>query len=301
MAQRLIPLMTAFEPRSDQARDAVARLRKWDFRMDRDKVEPLVFLAWLRELALEIFVNRMGTELGREYWNLRPRVVESILTEHRDWCIAPCEDILSAALENALATLSRDYGADMNQWQYGRAHIAEFENRIVNRIPLLRDWLKVAIPTPGASDTVNVGPSSVHDPVHPYRQLFGAGLRIITDLANPREARMIAVPGQSGNPFSPHYDDLLTRWRDFGWLDARQSRACCDLDPGAGAMTDLPVTLADIRRAEAAIAGAVVRHAARPRRRAVGANRVPGLPEIGDAAGDRLVQGARRLDQVTDA
>jgi acyl-homoserine lactone acylase PvdQ len=28
---------------------------------------------------------------------------------------------------------------------------------------------------------------------------------------------MIA-PGQSGNPLSPHYADLLSRWRAFDWL-----------------------------------------------------------------------------------
>jgi acyl-homoserine lactone acylase PvdQ len=29
---------------------------------------------------------------------------------------------------------------------------------------------------------------------------------------------MIAVPGQSGNPLSPHFSDLLLRWRDFDYL-----------------------------------------------------------------------------------
>ena len=49
-------------------------------------------------------------------------------------------------------------------------------------------------------------------------QRFGAGLRIITDLAHPDASRMIVVPGQSGNPLSQHYQDQLTRWRRFGWL-----------------------------------------------------------------------------------
>jgi acyl-homoserine lactone acylase PvdQ len=28
---------------------------------------------------------------------------------------------------------------------------------------------------------------------------------------------MIATPGQSGNPLSPHFADLLARWRGFTW------------------------------------------------------------------------------------
>jgi len=29
---------------------------------------------------------------------------------------------------------------------------------------------------------------------------------------------MMTVPGQSGNPLSPHFSDLLQRWRQFDWL-----------------------------------------------------------------------------------
>jgi penicillin amidase len=82
----------------------------------------------------------------------------------------------------------------------------------------LRDWLNVSVPTPGGFDTVNRGSTTIRDDAHPYEQHFGAGLRIITDLASPADARMIAVPGQSGNPLSPHFSDLLQRWRQFDWL-----------------------------------------------------------------------------------
>jgi acyl-homoserine lactone acylase PvdQ len=29
---------------------------------------------------------------------------------------------------------------------------------------------------------------------------------------------MMIAPGQSGNPLSPHYADLLAPWRAFDWL-----------------------------------------------------------------------------------
>jgi penicillin amidase len=151
-------------------------------------------------------------------------VIATILTERPDWCTEAahpeetCETRLADALSAALAGLRRRYGAEMAEWRWGGAHVAQFPNRVLDRIPLWGDWLKVAIPTSGGPDTVNVGPISVRDEAHPYDQRFGAGLRIVTDLAAPAESRMIVVPGQSGNPFSPHFSDLLTRWRDFGWL-----------------------------------------------------------------------------------
>ena len=70
---------------------------------------------------------------------------------------------------------------------------------------------------------------TIRDDAHPYQQRFGAGLRIITDLAAPGESRMIAVPGQSGNPLSPHFADLLQRWRNFDYLIPGRATAVATL------------------------------------------------------------------------
>ena len=224
MAQRLVPLMTRIVPQSDMAREALHRLQQWDFTMDTDKVEPLIFTAWLRRFARDVLFARLGDAVA-EYWDLKPQVMEAVLTQRPDWCAEPgppntvtCEARLEAALEVALAELRRDFGPEMSDWQWGRAHIAEFPNAVIDRVPLVGDWLRVAMPTPGGADTVNRGPSTIRDPARPYAHRHGAGMRIVTDLAAPGESRMIVAPGQSGNPLSPHFADLLQRWRAFDWL-----------------------------------------------------------------------------------
>jgi penicillin amidase len=192
--------------------------------MDMDKIDPLLFTAWLREFSRSILLGRFGDAVS-DYWDLRPRVMESVLTERPDWCDDTkrpgeegCGSRLAEALDAALARLRRDYGADMAKWQWRRAHVAVFAHPVLSRIPVLRDWLKIAIPTPGAYDTLNRGPSTIRDDARPFEQRFGAGLRMITDLSSPNDAMMIATPGQSGDPLSAHYADLVRRWRDFDWL-----------------------------------------------------------------------------------
>jgi len=222
-ARRLVPLMTRIVPGSELAHETMERLAGWDFRMDPDKVDPLLFTAWLRAFAQAVFRRHLG-ELAADYWDLRPQVLEAVLTAHPEWCGEPkektesCDTMLSAALDAALAELARAYGPEMLQWQWGRAHVAEFANPVFSRIAVLRDWLHIGVPTPGGFDTVNRGSTTIRDEAHPYEQRFGAGLRIITDLASPADSRMIAAPGQSGNPLSPHFSDLLQRWRQFDWL-----------------------------------------------------------------------------------
>ena len=235
MAQRLVPLMTRTNAADEASSEALRRLRRWDFHMDRDKIEPLLFTAWLREFSREIFFGRLG-DAAVGYWDLKPRVIEAVLTEHEDWCDDQkqpehnsCAARLTEALGAALAQLRQTYGADMTQWQWGRAHAAEFANPVFSRIPMLRDWLGVSIPSSGGYDTLNRGPSTIRDDAQPFAQRFGAGLRIITDLAAPNEAKMMIAPGQSGNAFSVHFADLLRRWRDFAWLVPHQSTVTATL------------------------------------------------------------------------
>jgi penicillin amidase len=235
MAARLVPLMTAIVPTDEAARAAVARLRQWNFHMDRDQVEPLLFTAWLRELSRAVLFGRLG-DAAADYWDLKPQVMEAVLTRRPDWCEDPkrpgaetCATRLAETLAAALAGLRQAYGADMAQWRWGRAHEARLDNPVLSRIPLLRDWADLAIATSGGYDTLDRGPSTIRDDRRPFAQRFGAGLRIVTDLAAPRDSRMMVVPGQSGNPLSGHYADLLRRWRDFDWLVPGRSTAVSTL------------------------------------------------------------------------
>jgi penicillin amidase len=235
MAQRLVPLMTRMVEANPATRDAIERLRLWDFRMDIEKIEPLLFTAWLREFSRSILFGRFGEAIS-DYWDLKPRVMEAVLNERPDWCDDPkrpgeenCAMRLAASLQAALAQLRRGYGDDMAQWRWGRAHVAVFANLVFSRIPALRDWLGVSIPTPGAYDTLNRGPSTIREDERPFEHRYGAGLRIITDLAAPQDSMMITTPGQSGNPVSAHYADLLHHWRDFQSLVPGRATAVSSL------------------------------------------------------------------------
>src|SRR6267378_4322580 len=161
MAQRLVPLMTRMTPADDGSREALLRLGRWDFRMDRDKVEPLLFTAWLRELSRAVLSDRFGDAVSG-YWDLKPRVMEAILTEHQDWCDDPkqpgkkgCAVRLANSLATALAQLRQTYGPDMAQWQWGRAHVAVFANPLSGHFAdLLRRWRDFDWLVPGRSPAV---------------------------------------------------------------------------------------------------------------------------------------------------
>jgi penicillin amidase len=59
-----------------------------------------------------------------------------------------------------------------------------------------------------------------------FPDVHAAGLRAVFDLADLDRSRFIIAGGQSGNPLSSHYHDLVERWRDGGHLEL----------PGGGAV-----------------------------------------------------------------
>ena len=110
-AKRLVPLMTQISPADAASRQALDLLRQWDFRMDRDKVAPLLFTAWLRQFSRAVLFGRFGAAVAG-YWDLKPDVMEAVLTERPDWCDDPkrpgtqnCASRLAESLAAALAEL----------------------------------------------------------------------------------------------------------------------------------------------------------------------------------------------------
>ncbi|HUK07717.1 MAG TPA: penicillin acylase family protein [Stellaceae bacterium] len=229
IAARLLPLMIDAPAASPEARAAIERLRGWNMQMDKDKVEPLIFTAWLRELTRALLAEKLGTAF-EAYWGLRPAVIESILTEHQDWCntgatdvIEVCSEQLAAALDRALDQLKQAYGDNMDDWRWGRAHPAEFRNPVLSHIPLVNRIFDLNIPADGGSDTINRGDFNVRNAAAPYEDIHGPGLRMVVDMADPSAARFMVVPGQSGNPLSPNYADLMRPWRD-GYMMVPEKR-----------------------------------------------------------------------------
>jgi penicillin G amidase len=213
-AQNLLPLMLQAAPKSDQARAAMKLLRRWDGRMDRDASAPLIYEAWLRELGQALMAHKLGTDLA-DRWRPRPDVVQSILAAHRDWCPASdCDAALAQSLERALEWLTARYGSDMGAWRWGAAHEAAFTSPVWAQVPLVGRWFDAALPANGGNNTVDAGGMDTADDAAPFRDLHGPSLRMIVDMAAPREARFMIAPGESGNPLSPHWSDLALPWRD---------------------------------------------------------------------------------------
>ena len=236
MARDLVPMLTQADPADERSAEAMRLLKAWDGDMDRGKAAPLIFTAWLRELEKELFAKRLGAGFQR-YWQPRPAVLRSILTAGGDWCqgdpgAAPggCGAVVAHSLKAALDELSKRLGSDVNDWQWGKLHKADFRNIVLSRVPILGSLFKLQIPAPGGSETVNAGDMDYGSAENPYLDIAGPGLRMVLDFSDLSRSRFLMAPGQSENPLSPHYGDLMRPWRDFDWMRIGEARAVRTLE-----------------------------------------------------------------------
>ena len=199
-----------------------ARLQAWDGDMARNRPEPLIYMAWVREAMRAVFADELGP-LFEAWWAYRPLVLRRALLDRPAWCDdtgtkakETCKDRLALAHRRAVAFLQERYGAETPPW--GEVHRARFAHPVAGRIPLLRDLLDREIATGGGPTTVNRGSARFSDERHPFRHGHGAGYRAIYNLDDLDKSRFIQAVGQSGNPFSPHYDDLMELWRDGAYI-----------------------------------------------------------------------------------
>ena len=230
MAKDLLPLMLTVPPGNDHARHALALLKAWDGTMDRTRPEPLIFAAWLRELNRLLYADELG-DLFASYWGYHPEVVRLMLTEKPEWCDdvrtpakETCEDRIAAALVAALDKLIDKYGSDLPSWRWGEAHYADMRHRVFDYVPLLRNAANIRIGVSGGNETIDRAGSNIADERAPFAVRTGPGYRAIYDLSDLARSRFIQATGQSGNLFSPNYDDMVTRWRDVEYISIAGTR-----------------------------------------------------------------------------
>ncbi len=107
---------------------------------------------------------------------------------------------------------------------------------------VLGGMFRRTVPHGGDWSTVNVGP--VFAP-KPFEQHSLPGYRQIVDLSPANDSRFLEAVGQSGNVFSPHYDDSLADWSAGRYRKMRMERSGDRAGRRSDACGSLPTARSD--------------------------------------------------------
>jgi penicillin G amidase len=107
--------------------------------------------------------------------------------------LAARRELAQAGLERAIQRLKNELGPEGSQWRYGRLHTRAFPH------PFVSDFDLPTVERGGGAGTVAADGAS-------FREIFDAG--------DWDRSVVTQVPGQSGQPESKFYDNLLPLWAE---------------------------------------------------------------------------------------
>ncbi len=209
-ARETVALLLTLEPHTDDAREGLDLLRAWDGDMSADSAAAALFNAWSRRIARRMLEPRLGEDLFRHYHAWREPfqclALPSILREPDGWLD---DDLLRAALDDAIAELREIGGDDPAGWRWGAIHRLRLAHPLA-AIPGLEPlFLAADVELGGDEQTVM---QAGFDGREGYPAAVIPSWRAVYDLADLDRSVGVMPAGISGNPASPHWNDQTERW-----------------------------------------------------------------------------------------
>lgn len=221
----LVPLLTALKLDDPKLTAAQSALGAWDYQMHMDSQPAAIYIGVFNALVTDLF--RPG--VPEEYWSRGSApafaTLRQILAEPDSawWAPDGRDTVLTRAFRAGYADLEQRLGTNASAWRFGALHTASFRERTVGASgigPIEALFNRGPFPTSGWGAIVNATGANLgcfgrsEEPCqNPYAVTTVPSMRMILDVGNWDNSRMIHTTGQSGHPLSPHYIDMADAWR----------------------------------------------------------------------------------------
>ena len=209
---------------SRDAAEALEVLASWDGRVAADSPAATVFQLFMAEMARSIAHARApssaGWALGRASNAIVPyTLLAARRTSHTSRLIREQPDgwfdegwpaAMQSALAAAARTLRSRYGDDRGAWAWGSVRRLTLRHPAGERRVFSGIFNRGPFPLGGDGNTISQGAPALDDPTAGPMAI--PSLRMAIDVGEWGNSRFSLPGGQSGNPVSPHYDDILPLW-----------------------------------------------------------------------------------------
>ncbi len=198
----LLPLVNENQL-SLEAKGFVTALKKWNFRFEKDAKAPVIFARWLRATYVntfdEIYTSKDSTNtLTPEMWRffeLLNTVPNHLIFDNKVTpAVENANSTVTTALEEVTAALKKDYPNDDFTW-------SKQNNSVIGHLARLPGLGTEQLPVGGSSNSPNAISGS-----------HGPSWRMVVELGEEVKAWAVYPGGQSGNPGSKYYDNMVSTW-----------------------------------------------------------------------------------------
>jgi penicillin G amidase len=225
-----VPMLAGLTSSDADVTDALNRLRSWNFVESTDSVAATIFELWLPRVLTRVS-NTVVPQAARSLIGTlsRPVVFEKLAAPDASFGANPVEGRNTALLETlkaAMTDLRTRQGNDATAWNWGSLHHIKFDHELSAFLApaTAASFATERFPVGGSGDTVHRATYRTSD----FRVTSGASYRQVLDLSDWDKSIWINVPGQSADPKSPYYKNLLEAWSKGDYFQMAFSRAAVE-------------------------------------------------------------------------
>ena len=198
-------------------KEAISILKLWNGSHHVQEVAPTIYNKWIYLYLKNTFEDEMGkenfslfltTSIGKQV------IARQIINENSIWwdnvktknVKENRSVIVSKSFSQAIAALREQLGNSVSEWNWGKVHTVEHEHPM-GKVPVLRKLFNVgSFASPGSNEVIN-NLFFGYNEDGKYYVKGGPSTRRVVDFSDIENSWSILPTGQSGNPFSKHYDD----------------------------------------------------------------------------------------------
>ena len=202
---------------SSNEKQAISILKKWNGSNNLKDVAPTIYQKWIYLYLKNTFEDELGetdfkmllsTHIIKQIIEPQSRNENSVwwddvATKNKKETQA---EILNKSFHEAILALEKQLGKDINSWTWNRVHTLEHQHPL-GQVAALRPVFNVgSFAVPGSTEVINNLFFSFTD-TGEYQVKGGPSTRRVIDFSDIENSKSILPTGQSGNPFSKHYND----------------------------------------------------------------------------------------------
>ncbi len=202
---------------SDEQIKVLDDLSAWDGNYELNTNQGTIYHRWIYSLLKNTFEDELGEDQFTQFnsTHLHKRIIASIVSKpssvwwdnvHTKDVAETQKEVVTVSFIEALDLLKKDFGADSSLWTWDKVHTLE-HNHPIGQVKALRSFFNVGpFPVHGSREVIN-NMAFTHNPEGFYEVGSGPSTRRIIDFSDIENSLSILPTGQSGNPFSAHYED----------------------------------------------------------------------------------------------
>ena len=192
------------------------KMKDWRGTHEKEEVEPTIYYRWMHAVIKNIFKDDLGEEKYLTFRgtivceNTLPLVLQNVDSPWWDDQatddVESASDIIKSAFLEAIDEILDQRGPDPSTWQYGKVHHLTHEHAM-GEVKVLGDFFNVGrYEVPSAKDALCKYEFKLTDSVD-FEVFSGPAMRVSVDFEDVNSSESILPTGQSGNVFSPYYDN----------------------------------------------------------------------------------------------